>query len=393
MKRLIIICVFLCSLLLISCSDELTTAIEDLSVATPTSAAAFEDDSVSSSSFVKVIDDKVEKQDDEVEKRTYREGDLISFDPIGVDPDGDVITYKFSRPLDEKGEWQTEIGDAGTYQITITASDGKTEVEKKVILLILSANRAPSIENFDDLTVKEGDLVELDPSIFDYNADELTIEYSKPFDEEGKWQTDYEDEGTYVVKLTVSDGETTVEKQITVIVVDVNRPPVIEYAEHVSVLDGDTVSFSPVVSDPDGDDVTVSYSMPVSSDGTWMTSSEDVGTYAVTITASDGEDFVEKIVTVIVNHRNLAPVISLDEVRAEETDRVVLKPVIIDPEGDDFTVEYSEPFDSDGVWVTDYDSAGTYDVVITATDENGEVGSYTVKVVIYDRNRAPEFSI
>ena len=57
---------------------------------------------------------------------TFREGDVVQVrQDIAYDPDGGEITYTFSAPLDESGRWQTEIGDAGTYIITITASDGR----------------------------------------------------------------------------------------------------------------------------------------------------------------------------------------------------------------------------------------------------------------------------
>lgn len=387
-----------------SCSEKTTVAVQDLERATPLVAAAVAENADSTSSITIVSDTEQEElpsdlledaeNNEELEKRTYREGDVVSFDPIGVDPDGDVITYAFSKPLNKNGEWQTEVGDAGTYQITITASDGKTEIEKKVILLILSANRAPTIEGLEDITIREGDFVELHPKIFDYNGDELIVTYSKPFNENGEWQTGYEDSGTYLVQVVVSDGETTVEKQITVVVQNTNRVPVVDDIEHVSVLAGDYIALSPTATDPDADAVTFLYSSPFNADGTWQTSETDVGTYAVTVTATDGKDSTEKVVSVIVNHRNQAPVISIDsEIRAEETDRIVLKPTIVDPEGDPYSVAYSNPFDADGVWVTDYDDAGTYSVTITATDSQGESSSTAVAIVIYDRNRAPVFKI
>ena len=328
-----------------------------------------------------------------MEKRVYREGDLVSFDPIGVDPDGDVITYTFSRPLDEKGKWQTDIGDVGTYQITITASDGKSDVEKRVILLILSANRAPSIDGLEDMTVVEGNLVVLKPKIFDYNGDEVVLEYSKPFDQDGEWQTDYDDSGTYLIKVSVSDNETTVEKQITIVVTDTNRAPVLGDISHISVFAGDLITLEPTAADPDGDLVTFSFSGSFSSDGSWQTTEADVGTYTTTVTASDGTLDTEKLVSIILNHKNQAPIVIMDSVRAEETDRIVLKPTIVDPEGDAFTVTYSEPFDSSGVWVTDYDDSGQYTVTITATDDDGAVGTLTVSVTVYDKNRAPVFKI
>jgi hypothetical protein len=396
-RSIIIVTFLLIAILITSCSQTLDTAIQDLSRATPTAAAVADKAIDGSSSYVKLTDIEEELDvinEDELEKRVYREGDLIEFDPVGVDPDGDIITYSYSLPLESDGSWQTDIGDEGTYIIKITASDGKTEVEKQVLLLILSANRAPTINNLEDVIAQEGDLITLRPRVFDYNGDEVIIAFSKPFNEDGEWQTTYEDSGTYLVKVTATDEETTVEKQVSVVVEEVNRAPVLNEIEHISTLSGETITIDATATDPDGDDVIITYSKPINLDGTWTPTEADLGTYAVTVTASDYKDVTEKVITVIVNHKNMAPVISIDdEIRAEETDRVVLKPVIVDPEGGDFTVKYSEPFDQDGVWTTDYDSAGSYDVMITATDEEGASSEVTILVTIYDRNRPPAFTI
>ena len=69
------------------------------------------------------------------------EGDLVKLKLVAYDEDGDPLEYTFSAPLDENGEWQTEIDDYGEYSITITVSDGKTETEEEVKLIVNKANR------------------------------------------------------------------------------------------------------------------------------------------------------------------------------------------------------------------------------------------------------------
>src|SRR3989338_8263388 len=342
-----------------SCSERTVTVIEDLSLSAPTTFVPLDESTDLGSSYVKmnnitedteateqntetpeeaseteIADDVTAEEQNALDKRVYREGDLIAFDPIGLDPDGDVITYSYSRPLDEKGEWQTGIGDEGTYLVTITASDGKTEVEKKVVILVLSANRAPTIDGLEDMTAREEDLVVLKPKIFDYNGDEVSVLYSKPFNENGEWQTDYDDSGVYVAKITVNDGTTTVEEQITLTVEDENRVPVLASLDSITALAGDLVTITPTATDADGDTVTFSFESPVSSDGTWQTTDADEGTYALTVTATDGKESVSSTVSVILEHKNKAPSISLDDVRVEEMEKIVLSPTVSDPEGD-----------------------------------------------------------
>ncbi|MBI5073157.1 hypothetical protein HZA99_05030, partial [Candidatus Woesearchaeota archaeon] len=406
-KKSILLFLLVLSILLFTsaCGSKFTTLIEDLSVASPTTFVPTSDPSQVGNSYVKVSGQINEtnvsvetsprqqemssgneiSEESGLEKKVYREGDIIAFDPIGVDPDGDIITYTYSRPLNSSGQWQTEIGDAGTYQITITASDGKTEVQKKVILLILSSNRAPSIDNLEDLTVAEGDIIALHPKVFDYNGDTVEIQYSKPFNNEGQWQTTYDDAGTYLAKVTVSDSVTSVEKQITIIVTNTDRAPVLDDIASITAVTGDTVQITPHAVDQDHDEIAYAFSDPFDAAGKWQTAEADVGTYTATVTATDGALFDKKTVAVVINHKNQAPVISVSTVRGQETEKIILAPTIVDPEGDSYTVTYNAPFAADGTWQTGYTDAGNYDVTITATDSNGAVSTATVRVEVLDK--------
>ncbi len=416
---LTLLLILLTLFLLSGCGERTVTVIEDLSLSAPTTFVPLDESTDLGSSYVKmnnvtedtplveetdatgetdeiaqeVTEELSSEEEDALDKRVYREGDLIEFDPIGLDPDGDVITYSYSRPLDEKGQWQTGIGDAGTYLVTIAASDGKTEVEKKVIILVLSANRAPTIDGLEDMTVAEGDLVVLKPKVFDYNGDDVSVIYSKPFNENGEWQTDYDDSGVYVAKVSVNDGVTTVEEQITIIVHNENRAPVLASLTEISALAGDLVTLVPTATDADGDTVVFSFEEPLSSDGTWQTSDADEGTHIVTVSATDGKESTSSTVSVVLGHKNKAPVISLADVRVEETENIVLNPMVSDPEGDSYAVTFSEPFDVHGTWQTDYDDSGVYTVTVTATDSSGASNSVDIQVTVTNKNRAPVFKI
>jgi len=64
------------------------------------------------------------------------EGELVKIGVKGQDADGDEIIYTYSQPLGDTGEWQTQEGDAGTYKIKVTASDGELESEKEIIIIV-----------------------------------------------------------------------------------------------------------------------------------------------------------------------------------------------------------------------------------------------------------------
>ena len=98
------------------------------------------------------------------------------------------------------------------------------ETEKTVRITVNSINKAPVIENFDDLTVDEGQTITLTPDVTDPEGENVTLEYSGWMTSNSK-ETGFDDAGTYEVTLTVSDGEITSTETITITVNDVNRPP------------------------------------------------------------------------------------------------------------------------------------------------------------------------
>ncbi len=155
------------------------------------------------------------------------EGELISLKVSATDPDGNALSYSFSEPFDENGEWETEDGDEGIHNVTVTVTDSEgLSSSMDVQITVLPMNHAPVIEDMDTITVDEGDIIELEPIISDEDGDELTITYSG-WMESTTYETDYDDEGEYTVTVTATDGELTVSKDITVVVNNKNRAPVI----------------------------------------------------------------------------------------------------------------------------------------------------------------------
>lgn len=52
------------------------------------------------------------------------EGALVTLNPAATDINNDPITFYYSGPFNESGQWQSVYGDGGVYQITVYASDG-----------------------------------------------------------------------------------------------------------------------------------------------------------------------------------------------------------------------------------------------------------------------------
>ncbi|MFT4325944.1 MAG: Ig-like domain-containing protein [Candidatus Woesearchaeota archaeon] len=326
-----------------------------------------------------------------IPSRTFKEGDLVRFrQDMAFDPDGGDIEYTFTEPIGPDGTWQTEIGDAGEYLITITAFDGVLSSSQQVRLIIEAVNRPPVISNFEDITVYEGETIVLEPIVEDPDGDAVTLRYSG-FMTSNTYTTTFNDAGEHRVTLTASDGFHDVVKTITVTVIDVNRPPVLSPIEDIIVTEGELVEVSFEASDPDGDAISVTFSDPVSDEGVWQTEVGDAGTYEIDVSVSDGELTTTETFRITVARLNNPPVIvAPDVIEVEETETIVIDAEISDPDGDEVTVTY-EGFMNSSTRTTDFGDAGEYSVRIIATD-GIDTTTHDITIIINRRNRPPVFT-
>jgi len=321
------------------------------------------------------------------------EGDLINLDPQAVDPDGDDVSYRFTTPFDTRGLWQTRVGDAGEYIVTVSATDGQLTTEEDLLVVVYSANKPPIVDGDDVLYVKEGQTLTLDFDIYDPDGDEVIVSYSGWMLSSSK-DVGYNAAGTHDAKLQAFDGEHKVMKEYQIIVENVNRlPSFTDLPSTVTAVEGDVIKLEPEASDPDGDVITFRFEAPFNSQGTWKTIVGNEGTITTTVIATDGEDEVSQDVVVIVLAANKAPIFKGNTViTVDEGEMVDLSFIVVeDPEGEDVSIDVSG-------WMTGltkqtgYDDAGEYLVTITATD--GELVSSTdVTVIVNDRNRPPQFIV
>jgi len=319
------------------------------------------------------------------------EGQLVSFPKLSAtDPDGDKITYTFSKPLDEKGTWQTKAGDAGEHLVTITASDGKTTATQKVLIVVKSANRAPVFGTMAAVSVKEGESVTISPAVSDPDGDKVSFGFSGWMNASTK-KTTFNDAGDHVVTITATDGKLSATKDVTVKVANVNRAPVVSPIKAISVLEGEKVVVQPTATDPDGDKVSVTFGAPLDSRGVWETKVGDAGTRDVSVSVSDGTLSDSTKVSITVNKVNRAPVISgLNDLTVDEGKTVTLKPTVTDADNDKVSVTYSGWMTS-STKTTGYSDAGVHDVTVSATDTASNTVKKTIKVTVKDQNRPPTF--
>lgn len=317
--------------------------------------------------------------------------DFVSFPNLrAVDPDGDKIIYNFTPPLNQKGEWQTKEGDAGEYIVTIYASDSQSTIFQDVKIVVHKFNHPPVLENIDEITVKEGDAITLEPKYSDVDKQEMTVKYSG-FMDSNEYTTDYDDAGTHFVTITVSDGEKTASQDVKITVTNVNRAPVLEPVEKINAVEKDLVKINARATDPDGDALIYTFSAPFNENGEWQTGVGNQGTYAVDISVSDSSLSDSTQVEVYVEYFDKPPVFEkMEDLTVEETETVILRPLAFDPEGKELTFKFSGWMDSE-VKKTTYDDSGVHEVTITASDGFNEV-KQTIKVTVNNVNRAPVFA-
>ena len=328
------------------------------------------------------------------------ETELVNLEVSAVDEDGDPVYFNFSKPLNEYGQWQTTYGDYGEYNIEVYVSDGQTTTVQEVLLIVNKVNWPPVLEPIEDITIKEGDTLILQPKVQDEEDDYIIIAISDPIGDDGEWKTNYDDAGEYNIEVTASDGEhDPVFQEFTLTITDTNRPPELESyspGEDFSINEGEKIDLSISGVDYDGDSVTYSWYL----DGEQVSDLKDyrykpnfnsAGKHEIRASVSDGLKKTTAIWNVEVLNVNRAPEFKVvDEIIMNEADLLILEFEAVDPDKDEVEYTIADPIGDDGEWQTDYDDAGTYRVDVEVTD--GDLTTTkTITLIVNDIDMAPIF--
>ncbi|MFH1174964.1 MAG: hypothetical protein V1725_07570 [archaeon] len=163
-----------------------------------------------------------------------------------------------------------------------------------------------------------------------------------------------------------------------------------EVSTSVTGTEGDLIQLKPHAISPEGADITYEFSTPFNKNGLWQTKDGDAGKHLVTITASDGITAASESVLVEIKPSNKAPVIECpNEITVNEGETIKMDCNVYDIDGDEVIVSYSG-FMTNPSYKTTYDDAGSYSVVIRASDKM-HTTTTTVPVLIKNVNRAPVF--
>jgi len=259
----------------------------------------------------------------EIEKITGKEGGTIIFNPSYSDPDNENavtnddnnLTINSDGFINSTGQFDIDYDVSGNYTLLVSVSDGEYTDSKEVEIEIANTNRAPEIIA-DEITISENSVLNISDYAFDVDNNNsvsnddnnLSLTYSDLFDESGMWDITYEDAGVYDVNVSVSDGEFSVSKIMTINVTNLNRAPMIERLGRSKyyIPENSDLLLQVNASDLDKDDIfDVSWYLKGEKlgDGNKFTFSanETIVEYDINVVASDGYLTNETIFDVVVS--------------------------------------------------------------------------------------------
>ncbi|MFW5865648.1 MAG: Ig-like domain-containing protein [Nanoarchaeota archaeon] len=239
------------------------------------------------------------------------------------------------------------------------------------------------------IEIVEGDVVDLtNIEARDPDGDTIEYTYSEPIDENGKWQTEEGDEGTYTAEITASDGYLKTTEEVTIKVKAMNKPPVIECPDTFKAKEGERIDLPCTFYDREGDEV--SYEVSGFMDSlTGEAGYDDAGEHEVTVTATDGDRNATHTIDLFIKDVNRAPqVVPIGTITVEEEEVVDLDVEASDPDGDNLTIEYPSQFDENGEWNTTSEDIGTYELEVIVSDGHNDV-TVPVNIIVEDVNRLP----
>lgn len=325
-----------------------------------------------------------------------QETEFIKIIPTAIDEDGDSITYTFSNPLDNQGEWQTTLEDQGEYLVTITASDGLLNTSEQIKIIVENKNQEPTLSE-NKLVVKESELINLKEVITDPDDDVLIYLFEEPFDQDGLWQTQFDDAGGHVTTVTIDDGEYTLQRRIQITVLDSNQPPqitsIFSPKNSITVKEGEQYNLFVNASDIDEQPLAYNWllnNLSISEDEqtTLYFDFTSQGEHTLELQITDGIATASRIWTFTVENTNRQPELSHLPVSANEGDLVELDLPTTDIDDDQLTYLFEHPLDENGAWQTSFEDAGRYILNITASDGDLQT-TVQVDITITDVDRAP----
>lgn len=370
-----------------------------------------------------------------IAEQAVDEGQMLTFQVTGTDPDGDDLTYSANNlpegalfdPLTKTFSWTPTYDQSGLYTTTFTVTDtGNLSDFTDVSITVKNINRAPLLDPVSDRSIAETKPLTFrvtgsdpDGDDLDYSASNLPADAA--FDAASRtfsWTPASGYAGTYQVGFTVFDGFLTNSISVRIFVThfDINNSPSLTPVADQEISEGQMLTFQVTGSDPNGDPLTFdvnglpsgaafeSTADPNVFNFSWTPGYDQAGDYTVNFTASDPGGLSDTInVDIIVNNVNRPP--SLDPVSDRsiaETKPLTFQLTGSDPDGDELTYSANnlsegalfDPVAQDFEWTPTDEQAGTYEVSFSVSDGDlTDSIDVHITVLDFDVNSSPSLTL
>ncbi|MBS3136711.1 hypothetical protein J4401_07200 [Candidatus Woesearchaeota archaeon] len=344
------------------------------------------------------------------------EGESIFFNAYATDKNKDDVKLRWLVDSAERATgsyftYNPDFYSQGTHAIRIEASDGVLNASKAWNVTVQDFDRKKLLDGFNNLTVKEGNILEL--RLPDFTKYGLKHEISAPFSNLTRWETGYESAGKYDVTISIwDDSKFKASKSFQINVENVDRPPLAQSKNQYTVQEGDEIKVVLDYVDPDGDPVNIAVgNLPSGanySNGTirWKPDYSVVERiniideiawfyhllgrdFAVQINASSNQSLLTENVNIKVMNTNRQPkILTIPPVTVSEGEAVYFNISATDPDNDTLSYYFDGPITSNGQRAL---SPGNFYVTVSASD--GFLSDKKmVQVTIISSNSLPEIS-
>ncbi len=255
--------------------------------------------------------------------QVVNEGVLLQLALQATDPDGDGLTIALAgaplgMALQDNGDgtgtlaWTPGFGDAGNRNVTVSVTDDGTPAamdQEAVMITVGDVNRPPTLAPIGNKAGNTNQLLSFTVTGTDVDGDAVTcsatgVPMGATFTDNGDgtgsftWTPGAGDVGSHPVTFTVSDGSLSANEAITIGIGVVNNPPTLTPIGNRTVLQGQTLAFTVMAADPDGNGLALAATnLPAGAaltdngDGTagfsWTPGTGQTGSYDATFTVTD----------------------------------------------------------------------------------------------------------
>nr|HQV32092.1 putative Ig domain-containing protein [Calditrichia bacterium] len=275
--------------------------------------------------------------------QSAQENQAISFTVSAVDPDPEdsgKLTFSSGNlpqgaSLDGSSgvfNWTPSFDQGGTYDINFTVRDGAGATDQtQVSIAVMEVNRAPELGQVSEISFQENQRASItlpagsdadpkDRTSLSYRVDGLPAGAS--FDAMSRqltWEPSFDQAGTYSVRYVVSDGSGESSVNVSITVVNVNRPPSVSVPGDQDIRVAQPLNFQISGSDPDPEDNgKLNYEVQGLPEGaifdnrsgqfSWIPGPDQIGKFAVTFVVKDGSGMTGTAkVTINVSDATTAP--------------------------------------------------------------------------------------